>query len=79
MGRIGNIVCKQKAAIAMDINKLRNNPYLQGYMDAFALHPVGERDDPWEDVRIAYEEVGCALWDALLDLTPVLEQQTEAD
>lgn len=55
---------------------LRKNAYFQGYMDTFFLYPVGEEGDPWEDTRIAYEEVGLAFWEALHTGIFELEQQT---
>ena len=58
------------------MNHLQNNSYLRGYMNAFSLYPVGEKDDPWDDVRLAFQEVGDALWGAMLDYTPILEQRT---
>lgn len=56
---------------------LRRNAYLQGYARAFSLYPTGWGDDPWEDTRIAYSEVGYALWQALHDGVVDLEQFTK--
>ena len=53
---------------------LRRNAYLQGYMHAFSLYPTGENDDPWEDTRNAYGEIGSALWCAFLDEVLDLER-----
>ena len=55
---------------------LRENSYLRGYMHAFSIFPTGKNDDPWENIRVAYDEVGAALWHVLLDWTPVLEEKT---
>ena len=55
---------------------LRENPYLRGYMHAFSIFPTGKNDDVWENIHTAYDEVGSALWDVLVDWTPVLEEQT---
>ena len=52
----------------------RGSAYLQGCMRAFCLYPTGENDDPWEDTRNAYEEVGSALWCAFLDEVLDLER-----
>lgn len=46
-------------------------------MRAFSLYPTGKNDDPWEDARIAYEEVGSALWGAFLDEVDDLERQAQ--
>lgn len=58
------------------MKKLRENAYLQGYMSTFFPYPEGEEDNPWEDTRIAYREVGFALWEALYIGSSELEQQT---
>ena len=55
---------------------LRRNACLQGYVPAFSLYPTGGGDDPWEDTRIAYEEVDYALWQARHDGVPELEKYT---
>ena len=47
---------------------------MQGYMRAFSPYPTGTKDDPWEDTRIACEEVGSALWLAFLDEVHDLER-----
>lgn len=56
---------------------LRKNAYFQGYMDTFFLYPEEEEDDPWEDTRAAYKEVGFALWEALHAGVFELEQQAQ--
>ena len=65
------------------MKNLRRNAYLQGYMRAFSLYPTGKNDDPWQDVRTAYEEVGLALWgafrDEVLDLDRRVAQGVVAD
>ena len=53
---------------------LQRSAYLQGYMHAFSLYPTGEKDDPWEDTRSAYGEIGSALWRAFLDEVLDLER-----
>ena len=58
------------------MKKLLRNVYLRGYMDAFSLYPTGENDDPWEDIRLAYEEVGFDLWCSFLEEIPELEKHT---
>ena len=66
------------AAVAENVaERASNNPYLQGYMSAFSLFPDSDDADPWEDIRLAYQEVGDSLWQALRDDLPRLEQETQ--
>ena len=58
------------------MRKLQEDAYFQGYMTTFSPYPAGDEDDPWEDIRIAYEEVGSALWEALHTGVSELEEQT---
>ena len=65
------------AAVAENVaERARSNPYMQGYMSAFALFPDSDEADPWEDIRLAYREVGDSLRQALRDDLPRLEQET---
>lgn len=58
------------------MKKFWEDAYFQGYMSTFFPYPAEEEDDPWEDTRIAYKEVGFALWEALYTGVSELEQQT---
>ena len=71
-GRLGR---KTEKGIIM--KKLQEDAYFQGYMATFSPYPAGDEDDPWEDIRIAYEEVGSALWEALHIGVSELEEQTQ--